>query len=102
MQQIVHGLRTRGSMDSDEITRVVPWLNTAHDTGTTSTHHKSLVPHAFKTHTTLDQVPKGGRYVTIVRDQVHAGAQGSIRRPHHPHGPQRGDADAAGMDDWTR
>jgi len=26
MQQIVHGLRTRGSMDFNEITRVVPFL----------------------------------------------------------------------------
>ena len=33
MQQIVHGLRTRGSMDFDEIGRVVPWINMAHDMG---------------------------------------------------------------------
>jgi len=33
MQQIVHGLRTRGSMDFDEICRVIPWINMAHDMG---------------------------------------------------------------------
>src|SRR5512143_2666510 len=33
MQQIVHGLRTRGSMDFDEITCVVPWIEMAADMG---------------------------------------------------------------------
>ena len=33
MQQIVHGLRTGGDMDFDEITEVVPWLEVAHDVG---------------------------------------------------------------------
>lgn len=30
MQQIVHGLRTNGSMDFGEITEVVPWIEVAH------------------------------------------------------------------------
>ena len=36
MQQIVHGLRTRGDMDFDDISRVVPWIETAPRTATTS------------------------------------------------------------------
>ncbi|MCB0070210.1 MAG: sulfotransferase domain-containing protein [Caldilineaceae bacterium] len=30
LQQIVHGLRTRGDMDFDDISRVIPWLEMAH------------------------------------------------------------------------
>ena len=33
LQQIVHGLRTGGSMDFDEITAVTPWIEIAHDVG---------------------------------------------------------------------
>src|SRR6266545_2073010 len=33
LQQIVHGLRTGGAMDFDDISRVVPWLETAHMLG---------------------------------------------------------------------
>ena len=33
VQQIVHGLRTRGDMNFDEITSVIPWLEMAHDLG---------------------------------------------------------------------
>lgn len=31
LQQVCHDLRTRGDMDFDDISRVVPWLETAHD-----------------------------------------------------------------------
>lgn len=72
MQQIVHGLRTRGSMDFDEITRVVPWINMAHDTGIDIYAPQVARPHAFKTHTRLDEVPKGGKYIVIVRDPADA------------------------------
>lgn len=72
MQQIVHGLRTRGSMDFDEITRVVPWINMAHDMGIDIYAPQIARPHAFKTHDTLDEVPKGGKYITILRDPKDA------------------------------
>ncbi|HET9910184.1 MAG TPA: sulfotransferase domain-containing protein [Anaerolineales bacterium] len=68
MQQIVHGLRTRGSMDFDEISRVVPWINMAYDVGIDIYAPQVARPHAFKTHTRLDEVPKGGKYIVIVRD----------------------------------
>src|SRR5919106_3982256 len=72
MQQIVHGLRTRGSMDFDEITRVVPWINMAYDLGVDLYAPQVARPHAFKTHTTLDELPKGGKYIVIVRDPSDA------------------------------
>jgi hypothetical protein len=72
MQQIVHGLRTRGSMDFDEVSRVVPWINMAYDVGIDIYAPQVARPHAFKTHTTLNEVPKGGKYIVIVRDPCDA------------------------------
>ena len=72
MQQIVHGLRTRGSMDFDEIGRVVPWINMAHDIGIDIHAPQVTNPKAFKTHNTLDEVPKGGKYIVILRDPKDA------------------------------
>ncbi len=68
MQQIVHGLRTRGSMDFDEICRVIPWINMAHDCGIDIYAPQVAQPRAFKTHSTLDEAPKGGKYIVILRD----------------------------------
>src|SRR5213593_4848538 len=62
LQQIVHGLRTRGSMDFDEITAVVPWIELAFDLGTDLDAPQVAQPHAFKTHLPLTEVPKGSRF----------------------------------------
>jgi len=72
MQQIVHGLRTRGSMDFDEISRVVPWINMAHDMGIDIYAPQVANPKAFKTHSKLNEVPKGGKYIVVVRDPCDA------------------------------
>ena len=72
MQQIVHGLRTRGSMDCDEITRVVPWIDMAHDSGIDIYAPQVAHPRAFKTHSTMDEVPKGGKYIVVLRDPKDA------------------------------
>lgn len=72
MQQIVHGLRTRGSMDFDEITRVVPWIDMAQDVGIDIYAPQVATPRAFKTHSNLNEVPKGGKYIVIVRDPCDA------------------------------
>jgi len=72
MQQIVHGLRTRGSMDFDEIGRVIPWINMAHDMGIDINTPQVAEPKAFKTHSTLNEVPKGGKYIVILRDPKDA------------------------------
>ena len=71
-QQIVHGLRTRGSMDFDEITRVIPWINMAHDTGIDIYAPQVAHPRAFKTHSTMDEVPKGGKYIVVLREPQDA------------------------------
>src|SRR5215510_14979533 len=72
MQQMVHGLRTRGSMDFDEVTRVVPWIEMAHDCGIDIYAPQVAHPRAFKTHSPLDKVPKGGNYIIVVRDPKDA------------------------------
>ena len=68
LQQIVHGLRTRGSMDFDEITLVVPWLELALDLGIDPDASQAAEPRAFKSHLSWHEVPKGGRYISMVRD----------------------------------
>jgi hypothetical protein len=68
MQQIVHGLRTRGSMDFDDISRVVPWINMAHDMGIDIHAPQVASPRAFKTHTPLNELPQGGKYIVILRN----------------------------------
>ena len=68
MQQIVHSLRTRGDMDFEEITEVVPWIEMAHDVGQDLDADQRGTPRAFKTHLDGDAVPGGARYIYIIRD----------------------------------
>jgi len=72
MQQIVHGLRTGGDMAFDEITEAVPWLELAQDMGIDIEAPQAARPHAFKSHLTWDEIPKGGRYIIVFRDPVDA------------------------------
>ena len=71
MQQIVHGLRTGGDMAFDEITRVTPWIELAHDMGLPIPGDQPH-PRAFKSHLSWDRIPKGGRYIVVLRDPVDA------------------------------
>ena len=72
MQQIVHGLRTGGDMDFGEITEVVPWIELAHDLELDIHAPQKARPHAFKSHLSWDEIPKGGRYIVVLRDPVDA------------------------------
>jgi hypothetical protein len=67
-QQIVHTLRTRGDMDFDDISRVVPWIETSISLGLDLDAEQRANPRAFKSHLSADLVPKGGRYINVVRD----------------------------------
>jgi hypothetical protein len=68
LQQIVHALRTRGDLDFDDISRVVPWIETAHALGLDLYAPQRGEPRAFKSHLPWDLIPKGGRYVVSIRD----------------------------------
>ena len=71
VQQIVHSLRTRGAMDFDEITAVTPWLEMSHDMGIDPSAQQ-YVPRAYKSHLSWDLIPKGGRYICVLRDPKDA------------------------------
>lgn len=67
-QQIVHTLRTRGDMDFDDISRVVPWIETSWVLGLDLDAEQRANPRAFKSHLPADIIPKGGRYINVVRN----------------------------------
>ncbi len=68
MQQVVHQLRTEGSMDFDEISVVVPWVESALDMDIDPDADQPWEPRAFKSHLSWSQIPRGGRYITVFRD----------------------------------
>ncbi len=72
MQQIVHGLRTGGSMDFKEISEVIPFIEVAWDCGIDLNAEQVAKPRAFKAHMSADQVPQGGRYIIVIRDPKDA------------------------------
>jgi hypothetical protein len=67
-QQIVHTLRTRGDMDFDDISRVVPWIEVSPLLGIDLDAEQKANPRAFKSHLSWDVMPRGGRYINVVRD----------------------------------
>lgn len=68
LQQIVHGLRTRGDMNFDDISRVIPWIEVGADVGLDLTAEQVAEPRAFKSHLPYDSLPKGGRYLVSLRN----------------------------------
>jgi hypothetical protein len=68
LQQMVHSLRTAGDLDFDDISRVVPWIETAADLDLDLDGPQRAEPRAFKSHLSYDQVPAGARYIVSVRD----------------------------------
>ena len=72
LQQIVHGLKTRGDMTFDDISRVVPWLEWAYELGLDIYAPQQGGFRAFKTHVSWHDIPKGGRYILSVRDPKDA------------------------------
>jgi hypothetical protein len=72
LQQIVHGLRTRGDIDFDDISRVVPWIETSPNLGLDLDAEQKAEPRAYKSHLPWHVVPKGGRYIVAFRDPKDA------------------------------
>ena len=68
LQQMVHSLRTGGDLDFDDISEVVPWIETAADLGIDLNADQRAAPRAFKSHLPWDEVPKGARYIVSLRD----------------------------------
>ncbi len=68
LQQIVHTLRTRGDMDFDDISRVVPWIETSAGLGLDLNAPQKAEPRAFKSHLDAHAIPGGGRYINSIRN----------------------------------
>src|SRR3954453_7892300 len=68
LQQMVHSVRTGGDLAFDDISRVVPWIETAADLGLDLDGPQRGGPRAFKSHLSYDKVPAGARYIVSVRD----------------------------------
>lgn len=68
LQQVFHCLRTGGDMDFDDISRVVPWIETAGLLGIDLNARQRAEPRGFKSHLSFAALPKGARYVVSIRD----------------------------------
>ena len=68
LQQMFHTLRTRGDEDYDDISRVVPWIETSPALGIDLNAPQKARPRGFKSHMSWDAIPKGGRYIVSIRD----------------------------------
>ena len=71
-QQIVHTLRTRGDMDFDDISRVVPWIETSTRLDLDINAEQKAEPRAFKSHLAADKMPPGASYINVIRNPVDA------------------------------
>ncbi|MBC7521499.1 MAG: sulfotransferase domain-containing protein [Sandarakinorhabdus sp.] len=72
LQQTFHTLRTGGDMDFDDISRVVPWIETAPVLQIDLNAEQRAEPRGFKSHLSYAGVPKGARYVVSLRDPQDA------------------------------
>ncbi len=72
MQQIVHGLRSGGSMEFGEISEVIPFMEVAYDCGIDLNAPQAFAPRAFKTHYSADELPGGAKYIVVLRDPMDA------------------------------
>ena len=72
LQQTFHCLRTRGDMAFDDISRVVPWIETARLVSLDLEAPQRAEPRGFKSHLPYDQIPKGPRYVVSFREPKDA------------------------------
>lgn len=68
MQQIVHGVRSGGSMDFDEICQVVPWIEACAELGQDLEQPQQGDKRLYKTHFSYERVPKHAKYIFVVRD----------------------------------
>ena len=71
-QQIFHTLRTRGDMDFDDISRVVPWIETSSRLGIDINAEQRAAPRGYKSHLDYELIPRGAKYINIIRNPVDA------------------------------
>lgn len=67
LQQTFHQLRTGGDMDFDDISRVVPWIETAPVHRLDINAEQRAEPRGFKSHLARTALPDGAKYVVSLR-----------------------------------
>lgn len=70
-QQMFHQIRTAhrgGDMDFDDISRVLPWDDTAYMLDFDMTQPQPALPRGFKSHREYERLPAGQRYIVTLRD----------------------------------
>ena len=72
LQQMFHCLRTRGDMEFDDISRMVPWIEMSPILGLDLNADQKAEPRGFKSHLNHTSLPKGARYVVSLRDAKDA------------------------------
>ncbi len=72
LQQIFHTLRTRGDMDFDDISRVVPWIETAKALEIDLNAPQRAEPRGYKSHLAYDAIPPGAKAICSLRDPKDA------------------------------
>ncbi|MCA1748193.1 MAG: sulfotransferase domain-containing protein [Sphingomonadales bacterium] len=72
LQQTFHQLRTGGDMDFDDISRVVPWIETAPVHRLDINADQRAEPRGFKSHLARYALPDGARYVVSFRNPKDA------------------------------
>jgi hypothetical protein len=72
LQQTFHTLRTRGDMDFEDISAVVPWIEMSRACGQDLEAPQKAEPRGFKSHLSWDAAPKGAKYVVSLRDPKDA------------------------------
>lgn len=72
LQQIFHTLRTGGDMDFDDISRVVPWIETAGALGLDINAEQKANPRGFKSHLPYPAIPQGAKAICSLRDPADA------------------------------
>jgi aryl sulfotransferase len=59
-------------MDFDEITTIIPWERMALDCGQDLNAEHAWEPRLFKSHFNAGEIPKGARYIHVIRDPADA------------------------------
>lgn len=71
LQQMFHQLRTTsagGDMDFDDISRVLPWIETSAGLGLDVNADQRANPRGFKSHLNYEDLPAGAKYVVSLRE----------------------------------
>lgn len=67
LQQIFHTLRSRGDIDFDDISGVVPWLEVSPMLGIDVNAEQRGNPRGFKSHAKFEDLPQGAKYIVSIR-----------------------------------